>query len=77
MTKRFACTALSPKAVLYVYAPTAEEAAVKAARAGYTIGEVKPAGDYDPLLNVISERAHVNGKTNGLNGHHQNGAGHR
>ena len=75
--KRFSCTVLNADRTLFVYATTAHEAAVKAGRAGHAVGEVKPAGDYDPLLNLISERAHVNGKANGhVNGHHLNG-GHR
>ncbi len=69
--KRFSCTVLSRLAVLYVYAPNAAAAAVKAASRGDVIGEVKPAGEYDPMANVITERAHVNGKGNGA---HTNGA---
>lgn len=72
--KRFTCTALSPRATLYVYAPDATSAAIKAHRAGFTIGEVSPAGSYDAERNVIIEREapHLNGK-NGANGHHVNG----
>lgn len=67
--KRFACLALSPARSLLVYASNAKEAALKVARAGFTVGEVKPAGEYEPLLNIIQERSHVNGKANGNGGH--------
>jgi hypothetical protein len=69
VVKRFSCLALSPARSLLVYAKTREEAALKVARAGFTVGEVKPAGEYEPLLNIIQERSHVNGKANG----HANG----
>jgi hypothetical protein len=76
--KRFSLTVLNTDRILLIYAASPHDAAVKASRAGHACGEIKPAGEWDALLGVISERAHVNGKANGhANGHHQNGAGHR
>lgn len=75
--KRYAMKIVHADRTLYVYAANSVEAVIKAGRAGYTVGAAYPAGSYDPLLNIICERAHVNGKANGhANGHQLNG-GHR
>jgi hypothetical protein len=55
--KRYAFLAISPARSLFVYATSAKAAALKVARAGFVVGEVKPACEYEPLLSIIQDGA--------------------